>query len=82
MFGKIKHLNEYKTFKNKLITKKHGIQKKLINYKIFELMYGNTKLTNVWKCTQVSLVLKLFAFTCLYFIVLGKFDVKKHLGMK
>ena len=51
MFGKIKHLNKYKTFKNKLITKKHGIQKKLIKYKIFELKYGNTKLTNVWKNT-------------------------------
>ena len=51
MFGKIKHLNKYKRFKNKLITKKHGIQKKLIKYNIFELKYGNTKLTNVWKNT-------------------------------
>ena len=49
MFGKIKHLNEYKTFENKLTTKKHGIQKKWIEYKTFELKYGNTKLTNVWK---------------------------------
>ena len=29
--------------------KKHGIQKKWIEYKTFELKYGNAKLTNVCK---------------------------------
>ena len=37
------------TFENKLTTKKHGIQKKWIEYKTFELKYGNAKLTNVCK---------------------------------
>ena len=34
-----------------LITKKHGIQRKLTDDKIFELKYGNAKLTNAWKYT-------------------------------
>ena len=37
---KMKHTNEYKTFKNKSITKKHL----RIEYKMFELKYGNNKL--------------------------------------
>ena len=49
MFGKIKHLNECKHSKTNWPQKKHGIQKKWIEYKTFELKYGNAKLTNVCK---------------------------------
>ena len=36
------------------------IQNKWIEYKIFELKYGNRKLSNVWKYNQVRLVLTVF----------------------
>ena len=49
MFGKTKHLNECKTFENKLITKKTWNTKEMNRVQIFELKYGNAKLTNVWK---------------------------------
>ena len=65
---KIKHSNDFKTFKNKSVTKNHWMQNKWLEYKIFELKYGNTKLSNVWKYKKVRLVLAVFASTCLYSI--------------
>ena len=38
----MKNSNEYKIFENKSITKNHGMQSKCIEYKMFELKYGNT----------------------------------------
>ena len=46
---KVKHLNEYKTFEKKSITKNYWIQNKWIKSKMLKLKYGNTKLSNVWK---------------------------------
>ena len=63
---KIKHSNDYKTLKNKSVTKNHWMQNKLLEYKIFELKYGNTKLSNVWKHKKVRSVLVVFASTCFY----------------
>ena len=37
----------------------------MIEYKIFELKYGNTKLSNVWKYKKVMLVHAVFASACL-----------------
>ena len=42
------------------------MQNKLLEYKIFELKYGNTKLSNVWKHKKVRSVLVVFASTCFY----------------
>ena len=49
MFEKVKHLNEYKTFKNKSNIKTYWTRSKWIKYKIFKLNYGDAKLSNVWK---------------------------------
>ena len=48
-------------FENKSITIDHRIQNKWREYKIFELKYGNRKLSNIWKYNQVRLVLADFA---------------------
>ena len=37
------------------------MQNKLTEYKIFELKYGNRKLSNVWKYNQVGLAVADFA---------------------
>ena len=66
MFEKVKHLNEYKTFKNKSNIKTYWTRSKWIKYKIFKLNYGNAKLSNVWKYKKVRLMLSIFAPTCLY----------------
>ena len=42
------------------------IKNKWIEYKIFELNYGNTKVSNVWKYKIIRFVFAIFASTCLY----------------
>ena len=58
--------------------KKPSTTKKQIEYKIFELKYGNTKLSNVQKYKQVSITYN-FCFYLLIlswcYIVLSKLDV-------
>ena len=49
-----------KTFGNKSIAKDHQIPNKWTDYKIFELKYGNTKLSGNTKHNQVKLVLAVF----------------------
>ena len=58
--------NECKTFENKSTTKNHQIQNNRIEYKIFELKHESTKLSNIWKYKYATLVLEVFASTCLY----------------
>ena len=54
-----------KTFETKSIIKDHQIQNKWTEYKIFELKYGNRKLSNVWEYNQVNFVLVVFpSFIC------------------
>ena len=68
MFGKMQLLNEYKRFENKLITKKHQIQERWIEYKILKLKYGNAKESNVriyQKCEVMTCRL------CFYLFVLS-----------
>ena len=54
---------------NKLITKDHRMQNEWTEYKIFELKYGNRKLSNIWKYNQVRLILAFFYF---YFFVTSR----------
>ena len=68
MFGKIKLLNEYKRFENKLITKKHQIQETWIEYKIFKLKYGNAKQSNVRKYQKCKVMT---CKLCFYLFVLS-----------
>ena len=49
LFGNINHLTECKTFENISIGESHRIKTKWIEWKIFELEYGNRKPLNVWK---------------------------------
>ena len=44
MSEQIKHSNEYNE-----LQKSHQIRNKGIKHKMFELKYGNTELSNVWK---------------------------------
>ena len=59
MFGK-------KTFENKLTAKDHRIPNEWTKYKIFELKYGNTKLSGNTKYNHVKLVLAVFVSAYLY----------------
>ena len=68
MFGKIKYWNKYKnSYINRL--QKMSNTKQIV-FKIFELNYGNAKLSNICKYKRVRLILAVFA-SCLF--VLNKF---------
>ena len=47
--------------KTNQLQKFHQVPNKCIEYKIFELKYGNTKLLNIWKFEIVRLLLVAFA---------------------
>ena len=51
-----------KTLEDKSIAKDHRMRKKWTEYKIFELKYGNTKLSNVLKYNQLKYLQFLFLF--------------------
>ena len=56
MFGNVNHLTECETFENISNRESHRIEIKWIEWKIFELEYGNRKLLNVSTCIFDSTV--------------------------